>query len=135
MTDSNNTIGEGAFGGEPPHDAALGALVRGVVGPVPHDSVNWSALAGRIGVAVAAQRAPWWSYAARWERRALPMALAAGLAATFALWTSSGVAAVPPTAAAEAVTAVISGTPAEDAASSFAHAVTGTSDFTVGVPE
>ena len=135
MKDSNNTIGVGAFGPEPEHDARLGALLREAVGPTP--SVNWESLANRISASVAAHRsAPWWSYATRWERRALTMALSAGIAATFALLsTSESAQATQPTAAAEAVTAVISGTPAEDAALSFAHYVTGSSDFSVGIPE
>lgn len=134
MTDSNNTIGVGAFGPEPEHDAQLGALLRDVVGPMP--SVSWSELADRIGASIAVQRsAPWWSYAARWERRALSMALAAGLAATLALLSTSESAQATQTPAAEAVTAVISGVPAEDVASSFAHYVTGTGDFNVAVPE
>lgn len=135
MSNSRNTIGVGAFGPEPEHDARLGALLRDAVGPTP--SVNWDSLANRIGVSVAANRsAQWWSYAARWERRALTMALTAGIAATFALLTTSESAqATQSTAAAEAVTAVISGTPAEDAALLFAHYVTGSSDFSVGIPE
>ncbi len=43
----------------------------------------------------------WWEYAARWARPAVPLALAAGLALTFAIGTSSlpGVAPLPEVAA------------------------------------
>jgi hypothetical protein len=138
MKESHNTLGVGAFGPEPDRDVRLGMLLRDVVGPTPYDAVQWDALADRIGASVAAQRSvPWWSYAARWERRAISMALAAGVAAAFALLTAGEAAPplMPTTPAAEAVTAVISGAPVEDAASSFAHYVTGTADFNVGVRE
>ena len=86
MSDSRSVIGTGAFGPEPPHDERLGALMRDVVGDTPYGAVRWSALAERIGERVAAQMAaPWWSYATRWERRAIPLALIAGLSAGIAL--------------------------------------------------
>jgi hypothetical protein len=136
MTESNSPLGTGAFGPEPEHDARLGALLRDTVGPTPYGAVHWTALAARIGSAVALQKpTPWWSYAASWDRRAIPMSLAAGIAAAFALWTTEVAPPVQLTTAADVVTAVIGGTPAEDAAASFAHAVTGTADFNVGVPE
>jgi hypothetical protein len=138
MTPMNSPLGTGAFGPEPQHDKQLGALLRDIVGTTPARSVNWTSLADRIGTAITMQRAtPWWSYANRWERRAISMSLAAGIAAVFALWTSTEVlpAQTQLTTASDAVTAVVGGTPAEDAASSFAHAVTGSADFNVGVPE
>ena len=80
MTDSRSTLGTGAFGPEPAHDRRLGAMLRDVAGETPHAAVHWSALADRITSRVAAQMAaPWWSYATRWERRVIPLALAAGL--------------------------------------------------------
>jgi hypothetical protein len=137
MIDSNSSLGTGAFGPEPEHDTQLGTLLRETIGATPHAAVNWASLAERIGNAVAMQQpAPWWSYATRWERRAISMSLAAGIAAAFALWTSTE--APQPTqltAAADAVTAVVSGTPVDDVASNFAHAVTGSADFSVGIPE
>ena len=61
--------------------------------------------------------APWWSYATRWERRAIPLALIAGLAAGVALYmTSSSSMALHMTTASGVNTAVLSGIPAEDAA-------------------
>jgi hypothetical protein len=143
MTDTHRTIGrtEGgrgtAFGPELSRDVELGALLRVAVGETPSGDVSWTSLADRISVAIGAQRAaPWWSYATRWERRVIPLALAAGIAAAAALWTYSG--ATSPTQIATAhslVTEVAAGTPAEDAASSFAGSVTSAAALTVGVPE
>ena len=136
MTDKS-VLGTGAFGPEPPHDEKLGKLLREIVGDTPYSAVSWSALAARIGDRVSAQMAaPWWSYATRWERRAIPLALAAGLTAAVALWTSSA----SPTAwhmtsASNVTTAVLSGIPAEDAASQFARSITNSADLTAGVPE
>lgn len=139
MTRKNSPLGTGAFGPEPQHDPQLGALLRDIVGGTPSASVNWTALADRIGSAVATQRAtPWWSYANRWERRAVSMSLVAGIAAALALWiTPSATAQAAPTqlTAAEVVTEVVSGAPVDSAASSFARAVTGTSDFNVSAPQ
>ncbi len=138
MSDSRSVIGTGAFGPEPQHDEKLGALMRDVVGDTPYAAVRWSALAGRIGERVAAQMAtPWWSYATRWERRAIPVALIAGLSAAVALWLTSvsTTAAQPMTTASGVTTEVLSGIPAEDAASQFARSVTNTVDLAAGVPE
>lgn len=130
-------IGTGAFGPEPPHDERLGALMRDVVGETPHGAVRWSALAERIRERVAAQMAtPWWSYATRWERGAIPMALVAGLMAAVALFMTSATSnAVHMTTASGVTTAVLSGIPAEDAASQFARTITNAADLTAGVPE
>lgn len=137
MTDSKFVLGTGAFGPEPPHDEKLGRMLREIVGETPSGAVHWSALAERIGERVTIQMAaPWWSYATRWERRAIPLALAAGLIAGVSLWTSS--AASSPwhlTSASNVTTAVLSGIPAEDAASQFARSITNTADLTAGVPE
>jgi hypothetical protein len=137
MSDSRSVIGTGAFGPEPPHDERLGALMRDVVGETPFGAVRWSALAERIGERVAAQMvAPWWSYATRWERRAIPLALIAGFAAGIALWmTSASSTALHMTTASGVTTAVLSGIPAEDAASQFAHSITSSVELTSGVPE
>ena len=139
MTRSHTPLGTGAFGPEPQHDPELGARIREIVGNTPDVSMNWSSLADRISAAVTNQRAtPWWSYANRWERRAVSMSLVAGIAAALALWiTPAATAQAAPTqlSAADAVTAVVSGTPVDSAASSFAHAVTGTSDFNVSAPQ
>ena len=136
MTD-NSVLGTGAFGPEPPHDEKLGKLLREIVGDTPHSAVSWSGLAARIGERVSAQMAaPWWSYATRWERRAIPLALAAGLTAAVALWTSTASPnAWHMTSASNVTTAVLSGIPAEDAASQFARSITNTADLTAGVPE
>jgi hypothetical protein len=116
---------------EPARDAELGALLADVVGAPPVADVDWAALAGRIASARARQRTAWWSYAARWERRALPVALAAGLAGVLALW-GLGMPATSHAAAAgtfsDPIAAMVDGTPAEDAARSFARSVTSTDD-------
>ena len=137
MTDTRSTLGKGAFGPEPAHDRPLAALLRDVAGETPHAAVHWSALAERIGSRVAAQMAaPWWSYATRWERRVIPLALAAGLSAVVALWSTAASAVVTQVTSASGVTtSVLSGTPAEDAASQFARSITSSADLTAGVPE
>ncbi|CAN5182820.1 hypothetical protein BH09GEM1_BH09GEM1_21040 [soil metagenome] len=132
------TLGVGAFGPEPAHDPELGALLRDVIDDAPMDRVNWTRLAARIGDRVAAQAAgPWWSYAARWERRVIPIAIAAGIAAAAALFTSTASASevAQRTTASALATEVASGTPAEDAALLFARSITSTVDLSAGVPE
>jgi hypothetical protein len=97
--------------------------------------VSWPHLAQRIADAVQAQQgAPWWSYAARWQRRAVPLALAAGLIGALALW---GTATSRPAEASsvDLVSAVVTGTSTADAASSYARSVTGAMDLTGAVPE
>ena len=137
MTHSRPTLGKGAFGPEPAHDPRLGALLRDVIGDTPHAAVQWSVLAERIGNRVAAQMAaPWWSYATRWERRVIPLALAAGLTAVIALWsTTASASATQVTSASGVATSVLSGTPEEDAALVFARSITSSVDLTAGVPE
>ena len=111
---------------EPARDTVLGSLLQEIVGTTPSAQVDWTALARRISVAAALPvPVPWWSYAARWERRAIPIALAAGIAGAVTLWGLGS----PPqlsvaTANADLVTAVATGVPAEDAARSFARSVT-----------
>src|SRR5258708_40112744 len=94
MMDSNGTLGEGAFGPEPERDLTLAALLREHLGGAPMSEVAWSALAAHIGDAVATQlAAPWWAWATRWERRVIPLALAAGLAGSGGPWGQPGPAA------------------------------------------
>ena len=135
MTDSR-TLGDGAFGPEPSHDVQLGALLRDVIGDTPASVVNWTRLAERIGQRVGRQvAAPWWSYAMQWERRVIPLALAAGIAAVASLWTTASGSTVLVTSASALATAVASGTPVDDAASQFARSITNSVDFAAGVPE
>jgi hypothetical protein len=111
---------------EPPRDEALATLLGDVVGAPPFGDVDWTALASRIASARARQRTAWWSYAARWERRAVPMALAAGLAGILVLW-GLGMPTVPVAIAstvADPVAALVEGIPAVDAARSYAGSVT-----------
>ncbi len=119
---------------EPARDVRLGLMLRETIGATPHGDVNWAALAKRIGDSLPAQvTAPWWTYAARWERRAIPLALAAGIIGVAMLWGTPGI----PTAGAmeDMVAALASGVPAADAASEFSIAVTATVDVTAGLPE
>lgn len=66
--------------------AELAAQLRHASGRPPYDDVDWEALARRIHVAalgrrvVVAQRR-WWDHAARWTRAAIPLAVAAAVAA------------------------------------------------------
>jgi hypothetical protein len=135
MTDSNaRHIGPDNTG-EPARDERLGALLRQVVGEAPMAEVSWPQLAQRISDAVQAhQGAPWWSYAARWQRRAIPLALAAGIVGALAFW---GTATSRPAEASsmDLVSAVVTGTSTADAASSYARSVTGTLDLTRVLPE
>ena len=134
---NTRTLGVGAFGPEPAHDLELGALLRGVVHEAPMDSVDWTRLAARIGQRVGVQASgPWWSYAARWERRVIPIFVAAGIAAAVVLFTTTTSASETQRTTASAMTTeVASGTPAEDAAVLFAGSITSTVELTAGVPE
>jgi hypothetical protein len=138
MTDRKRVPESGnPFGtGEPARDAVLGPLLRDIVGTPPAGQVDWTALARRIATATAIPlHLPWWSYAARWERRALPLALAAGIAGAAALWRLDAPSqpTAAPTGMVDLVTAVAAGAPADDAARSFARSVT--SDPSIEVPE
>ena len=140
MTDSHSSRGASAFGPEPTRDRQLGARLRHLVGDTPHGAVNWPSLAERIAGRVALQMpAPWWSYATRWERHVIAASLAAGIAATFALWTSSASSTSSSATLRASVsllsTAVLTGTPPEDAASQFARSITNAVDLTAGIPE
>jgi hypothetical protein len=134
---NKRTLGVGAFGPEPAHDAELGALLRSVVDDAPMDGVDWTRLAARIGERVRVQASgPWWSYAAQWEKRVVPIFVAAGIAAAAVLFTTTASASEAQRTTASAMTTeVASGTPAEDAAVVFARSITSTVDLTAGVPE
>jgi hypothetical protein len=135
MTDSKSFSIWPYSAGEPKRDAQLGALLRDVVGEPPMSEVNWPHLAERIGAAVSAhQSAPWWSYAERWQRRAIPLALAAGLVGALA-FLGTAVSTRADASSPDLVSAVVTGTSPADAASSFARSVTGTMDYTSAVPE
>ena len=134
---NKRTLGVGAFGPEPAHDAELGALLRGVIDEAPMDGVDWTRLAARIGARVGVQASgPWWSYAAQWERRVIPIFVAAGITAAVALFTTTASASETQRTTASAMTTeVASGTPAEDAAVLFAGSITSTVESTAGAPE
>ena len=70
-------------------ESELRAQLERVSGEPPYDEVDWDALARRIHVAALGSRAVarprrWWEHAARWTRAAVPLAVAAAIAA-FAL--------------------------------------------------
>ncbi|MEO8562834.1 MAG: hypothetical protein ABI601_12205 [bacterium] len=113
---------------EPTRDEALAALLRRATGDVPVRAVDWDALALRISRSIPARSAgTWWSYAARWERRMLPLALAASLVGAIALWNSGDPTAstvVAQASSLDAVTEFVQGAPAEDAALTFARSIT-----------
>jgi hypothetical protein len=126
-----------ADAGEPAPDPRLAALLRDSVGEPPLDDVNWHALSNRIGEAVRAyDAAPWWSYAEKWQRRAVPLAVAAGLVGALSIWNAarSGPLEVA-SAATDVVSAVVGGSSSTDAASAFARSVIGSADLATVVPE
>jgi hypothetical protein len=123
---------------EPARDERLGALLRDRVGEPPMADVDWSALAERVGAAVRAQQGmPWWGHVARWRRRAVPLALAAGLIGALALWTDIAVARAEAAAypSSDMVSAVVTGVSSADAATSYAGSVTASGELVSGVPE
>jgi hypothetical protein len=126
-------------GDEPARDERLGALLRDVVGDTPVGDVDWTALADRVGAAVRSQQAaPWWSYVARWQRSAIPLALAAGLVGALALWSAAvagGAELAPFSGTPDFVTAVVSGESSADAALSYAGSFTSAIDLAAGLPE
>ena len=113
--------------GDPPRDETLGALLRRATGDVPMGSVDWDALAARISRALPSRAsATWWSYADRWSRRMLPLALAASLVGALALWMSDapeGVL-VAQVASTDVLAEVVQGAPLEDVARTYARSVT-----------
>ena len=139
MTDFNLS-NRGRDAGEPARDSRLGAMLRDVVGDPSVIDVNWHDLAGRIAAAVRTPRtAPWWSYVERWQHRALPLAIAAGLIGALAIWgaaSSQRAEAALPTGAADLVSAVATGTSSVDAATTFARSIANAEDLVVeAVPE
>lgn len=116
-------------GGRTPHDEPrreprLSALLRDLMGPIPIQDVNWDALAGRVGAAIRARQTPWWGYVERWQRRAIPLAMAAGLFGATVLVRSWLTHPEALTSAPDMVSAVVAGAPAEDAATFFSHTLT-----------
>ena len=132
----SKVLGAGAFGPEPAPDPALGALLRDVMGDSPSHAVDWTSLASRIVARVGEPATlPWWTYAAQWERRMIPLALAAGIVAAAALWSTTATAVTPLASTSSFTTEFASGVPADDAASQFARNVTNTADIAGGLPE
>jgi hypothetical protein len=112
---------------EPPRDATLAALLRQAEGDLPVGAVDWDALASRIARSLPGRTTiTWWSYADRWSRRMLPLALAASLLGAVALWQANeGSSATAASAATPDVVAdVVQGAPVDDAARNFARTVT-----------
>jgi hypothetical protein len=129
MAESRNSEGEtfNPFApNDPPRDEALIGLLRQAAGDVPVHAVDWDALASRIARALPGRATTtWWSYAERWSRRMLPLALAATLVGAFALWEADEPSnTVAASGAPDVVVDLVQGAPAEDAASSFARTVT-----------
>ena len=112
---------------DPPRDEALAALLRQAEGDVPLRAVDWDALASRIARSLAGRATiSWWSYADRWSRRMLPIALAASLLGAVWLWQAgepTGTA-VASAGVSDVVVDVVQGAPVDDAARSFARTVT-----------
>ena len=109
---------------EPPRDEELAALLRQAVGDVPA-TVDWEALATRIAGALPSRtNVAWWSYAERWSRRIVPIALAASLVGAAMLWNAeSAEALVVAQAPTDVIADVVQGVPIEDAASTFARTI------------
>jgi hypothetical protein len=123
---------------EPARDERLGALLRERVGEPPMADVDWSALAERVSAAVRAQQAmPWWGHVERWRRRAVPLALAAGLIGALALWRDIAVGRTETATypVADMVSAIVSGGSSAEAATSFAGTLTASNELVSGVPE
>jgi hypothetical protein len=119
--------------GEPPRDEELAVLLRQTVGDVPA-TVDWDALALRITRALPARtNVAWWSYAERWSRRIIPIALAASLVGAAMLWNADDASAVvvAQSAPTDVVSDVVQGVPIEDAASTFAGTMTAGDGLTV----
>jgi hypothetical protein len=117
---------------EPARDVRLGDLLREELGATPMHAVNWDAFASRVSARVAS---PWWTYASRWERRVIPIALAAGLAGAALLWQTH-----PAQAFAyqqpDPVADLVSGTASDVAVRSFARSITYTAvDINSVTPE
>ena len=125
-------------GAEPARDERLGALLRDAVGEAPMADVDWSELAKRVSAAVRSHQAmPWWGHVERWQRRALPLAIAAALVGALALWTDVAVARAEAATypSGDMVSAVVGGVSPADAATSYAGSVTASGELVAGVPE
>jgi hypothetical protein len=112
---------------DPPRDEELAALLRQAVGDVPTGAVDWDALATRIARALPTRPGlTWWSYAERWSRRIVPIAVAAALVGAVTLWNASDASAVvvAQVAPADVVADVVQGVPVEDAARTFSRTMT-----------
>lgn len=134
MTDHDTAVGMGAFGGEPDRDVRLGHVLRDYLGTPPHHEVDWNALMDRISARVVAPAASWWDYAARWHRRTVPIALAAGIAGAMLLWNTS--AASANTESPDLLAAMVRGDSADVAVRLFARSIASTAvDLTREVPE
>jgi hypothetical protein len=109
---------------EPPRDEELASLLRQAVGDLPA-SVDWDALAMRNTRALPARtNVAWWSYAERWSRRIIPIALAASLVGAAMLWNAeSAQALVVAQSPTDVIADVVQGVPIEDAASTFARTI------------
>jgi hypothetical protein len=121
---------------DPARDEQLAALLRQAVGDVPATAVDWDALATRITRALPPRaNIAWWSYAERWSRRILPIALAASLVGAAMLWSADDVGAVvvAQTVPTDVVVDVVQGVSIEDAARTFAGTMT--VDETLAMPE
>ena len=147
MTEQHDRHHGTPFAGEPDRDIELARLLQPLVGGTAEPLGGFGALASRLTSRLAQQAAisiasPWWTYAARWERRAIPVALAAGLVAVAALLGLG--APIGPLVAAQAAvsisasalsTEVANGSAPEDAASLLAHSITSSVDLAAGIPE
>ena len=124
---------------DPARDERLGALLRESVGDPPTSAVDWNALAARIGAAVRERQVvPWWSHVARWQRGAVPLALAAGLVGALALFGTGAAMnddSGPTSEPFDLVSAVVSGASSSDAALTYAGAVAGSPWLANGAPE
>jgi hypothetical protein len=118
---------------DPPRDEQLGRLLSQAVGDIP-PSVDWDALATRITRALPARSSvAWWSYAERWSRRIIPIALAASLVGAAMLWNAEVASAVVVATPADVVADIVQGAPVEDAARTFSRTLT--ADEALIVPE
>jgi hypothetical protein len=93
-------------------DRRLAAALRELTGDAPVGEVDWTALHGRIVASAAAPlsarrarraRRPWWQFEAGWARTAVPLGVAASLAAVLLVGRASAVgngSATPPLVAA-----------------------------------